>query len=96
MSEERIDAAYAQRNTLAVAFAKAAIAAGWTAGRGYDSNESWDPEWRHVVYVDLPDGAQVSWHMNPDQVYLLDELPEYPGEWDGTFKGRESAWCVGW
>lgn len=93
--QERLNRAYAERNALAVAFTKAAVAAGWTAGRGYDSDpaKAWDPEWRHVVYVDLPDGRQVSWHMAPEQVPLLDGLPEYPGVWDGTFVARDTDWA---
>lgn len=88
-----IDNVYAQRNELAIAFAKAALAAGWKAGRGIDSEAS--PEWANVVYVDLPDGRQVSWHMSPDCVPLLDGLPQYAGTWDGTFVGREAGWSRG-
>lgn len=85
-----IDDVYAQRNELAIAFAKAALAAGWKAGRGTDPMA--DPEWANVVYVDLPDGRQVSWHISPDCAPLLDGLPQYTGEWDGTFVGRAKGW----
>jgi len=93
--EARLNNAYSQRNALAIAFAKAALAAGWKAGRGYDNNpeKGWDPEWLHVVYVDLPNGQQVSWHMGPDDVKFLDQLPQYDGEWDGTAIGRDTSWC---
>lgn len=92
---DRLDRAYAERNALAIAFAKAALAAGWRAGRGYDDDQSkdWAPEWRHVVYVDLPDGRQVSWHMAPAEVELLDRLPQYAGEWNGEFTARDPFWC---
>lgn len=85
------DYAYSQRNELAVAFAKMATYAGCTAGRGRDTKQP-DEGWQHVVYVDTPDGRQVSWHMSPDSVPLLDGLPEYQGEWDGTFFAREAGW----
>ena len=84
---------YTQRNELAIAFTKAALAAGWRAGRGIDPQG--DGGWQHVVYVDLPDGRQVSWHMSPDCVPLLDGLPEYPGKWDGKFTGRWPGWSKG-
>ncbi len=92
---DRLDRAYAERNALAIAFAKAALAAGWRAGRGYDDDQSkdWAPQWRHVVYVDLPDGRQVSWHMAPAEVELLDRLPQYAGEWNGEFTARDPSWC---
>ena len=90
-----IDDVYTQRNALAIAFAKAALAAGWRAGRGKDEPcPAWDDSWRHVVYVDLPDGRQVSWHMSPDCVPMALTLPMYPGEWDGTYVGRDKEWCL--
>lgn len=94
--EKRLTRAYAERNALAVAFAKTALAAGWKAGRGFDDDQAkdWAPEWRHVLYVDLPTGEQVSWHMSPAEVHLLDGLPEYTGEWDGTFLARDPVWAA--
>lgn len=92
---ERLDRAYSERNALVIAFAKAAVALGWKAGRGFDSDPSkaWDDDWRHVVYVELPDGRQASWHMSPAEVPLLDGLPTYEGGWDGTFLARDPLWC---
>lgn len=86
------DHAYAQRNALAIAFAKAAKAAGWHAGYGVDPNG--ESNWRHVVYVDLPDGRQVSWHVGPQFVLQAIELGEYGKPWDGTFYGRDINWCT--
>lgn len=96
IDEAQLNGVYTQRNALAIAFAKAALSAGWRAGRGYDDcpEVGWDPEWRHVVYVDLPNGQQVSWHMGPDVVHMLDQLPQYPGKWDGTSHGKDPAWCL--
>jgi len=83
---------YSERNALAIAFAKAALSAGWAAGRGVDtSREPGDP-WANVVYVSLPSGDQLSWHIAPDQVSLLDGLPFYPHNWDGTFLSRDPMW----
>lgn len=94
-ADAKINDVYAQRNALAVAFCKAAILLGWRAGRGIDP-ASCDAaaDWGHVVYVDTP-GGQVSWHIHPDQVSLLDGLPEYSGVWDGEFRGRNPDWVGG-
>lgn len=91
----KLNKVYAERNALAVAFTKAACSAGWSAGRGHDDDpaKDWEPEWRHVLYVDLPDGRQVSWHMAPDQVPALQGIPEYSKGWDGTFVARDPSWC---
>lgn len=92
----RVQRAYSERNALAVAFAKAALAAGWKAGQGTDNDpgKDWDPEWRHVVYVELPTGQQVSWHLSPSELALLEGLPLYDGEWDGTFGARDLRWAL--
>lgn len=85
--EARVRRAYSQRANLAVAFAKLAAQNGWPMGRGiYGKTES-DMEWRHVLYIDLPGGEQVSYHFAPEDVRLLDGLPTYRGEWDGKYTG---------
>lgn len=90
--EARVDRAYTQRNNAAVALVRMALLLGWPAGRGLDDLTDNAPEWRHVVYLDLPNGEQVSYHMAPADVPLLDGLPEYPGKWDGKFTGT-TAWA---
>lgn len=89
---ERTNDAYRQRNALAVAFVKMALLQGWPAGRGLDGREENDMDWRYVVYVDLPSGAQVSWHMSPDCVNLLDGLPQYGGDWNGEWTAKDVDW----
>lgn len=89
MGIERIDRAYAERNALAVAFCKMALAAGWPAGKGFDT--SMDGGWGWLVYVDTPSG-QVSWHMHPDQAHLVQALPDYAGQWNGTYTARNVNW----
>lgn len=81
--------AYSQRGNLAVAFAKMAIALGCHAGRGLDNKTENDMDWRHVLYIDLPTGEQVSYHFAPIDVNMLDGLPCYRGEWDGKFTSAE-------
>lgn len=90
--DNKLNDIYTQRNNCAIAFAKAAVAAGWKAGRGIDPKQ-FDESWAHVVYIDLPNGKQVSYHIAPEQVPLMDGLPQYDGEWDGTFLGRDTDWA---
>ena len=85
--EARVNSAYTQRNNAAVALVRMALLLGWPAGRGLD-----DTTGQHVVYLDLPNGEQVSYHMAPADVPLLDGLPEYTGKWDGKFTGT-TAWA---
>lgn len=87
MLERQVRRAYEQRANLAVAFAKLAGSNGWAYGRGIDGKTENDMEWRHVLYVDLPGGQQVSYHFAPGDVHLLDGLPTYRGEWDGKYTG---------
>lgn len=72
-----LDAAYAERNAVVLAFARMAVMWGWRVGVLRDDAE---PDWP-VLVIDTHSG-QVSWH------FKADELPEgefdpYPGEWDG-------------
>ena len=90
--EARLEQVYAERNCCAIALAKIASKCGLNAGRGMDDNENHDPEWRHVVYIEMPGGEQVSYHINPQQVHLLEGLPEYTKSWDGTYRGRDHDW----
>lgn len=90
--EVRVNSAYRQRNNAAVALVRMALLLGWPAGRGLDNLTDNAPEWRHVVYLDLPNGEQVSYHMAPDDVPLLEGLPEYAGKWDGKFTGT-TTWA---
>lgn len=89
---DKVNAVYVQRNELAVAFAAMALRAGFKAGRGID--ESKVEGWQHVLYVDLPNGQQVSWHMSPECVELLDILPSYDGEWDKLYTATHKGWSI--
>lgn len=91
---ERLDNVYTQRNMLAIAFAKMALQLGMTAGTSKDVTRRTN---KTVIYVDLPNGKQVSWHISDaDEASVLAAgLPEYTGGWDGTFHGRDPAW-INW
>ena len=85
----RTERAYSERNFAAAIIVTLALKLGLKAGQGLDDNEEWDSEWRHVLYVELPDGTQVSWHIAPADLVLLLPLPAYEGEWDGKFMSRD-------
>jgi hypothetical protein len=92
--QRSVDRAYMQRNTLAVAAVKMALLLGWPAGQGLDDNEDGEHEWRHVVYIQLPDGSQVSYHIAPGDLGLLDGIPWFSGEWDGSYLGTTKEWIA--
>lgn len=95
----RMERAYNERNALAIAFTRAACMLGWNAGVGIDETKlEWDDNWRYVLYVDLPNGKQVSWHLNPTAADVLvnnvNDLSLYTGKWSGDFHGRDPKWCA--
>lgn len=81
---------YQERAALASAFARLALASGWKAG--YNPNPE-SSQWG-VLYVDLPNGEQVSWHISSDDEPLVADLPQYQGQWDGKYTGRDPEWCL--
>lgn len=91
---DRTNRAYSERAACAVALARMAIQAGFQAGVGTDTSAE-SVEWSRVLYIDTPNG-QVSWHIAPADQHLLEGLPLYHGEWDGTYKSREqgSPWAI--
>ena len=91
-AEDSMNRAYAQRNTMAVALVRMALLLGWPAGRGVDGREGHPVEWRQVVYVQMPGGEQVSYHIAPSEQHLLADLPEFTGDWDGNYTGTEVDW----
>jgi hypothetical protein len=84
----KVNGVYSERNRLAAAFARMALAAGFKAGKGGDSDETKWP----VVYVETPKG-QVSWHIASHDADILKGLPDYEGRWDGTWRARYADWC---
>lgn len=60
--------------------AKMSIALGLTAGLGKHSEDgaSREPDWRNIVFTDLPNG-QVSWHIHDLDLPMFDFLGQYTG-----------------
>lgn len=71
-----LDAVYAERNAVVLAFAHFADELGWTVGQAADPNE---PDWP-VLMIDTPCG-QVSWHFKREE--MPPKMPPYPRGWDG-------------
>lgn len=82
------DTIYTQRAALAVALARMILMQGGRAG--FCTGKSMD-DWP-VLYIDLPDGKQISFHISREDSRLLEGLPTYTGEWNGTYLGRGSEW----
>ena len=79
-----LDAVYAERNAVVLAFARLAQRLNWTVGRVVDPAE---PEWP-VLMIDTPSG-QVSWHFRAAEMPA--DLAPYPGEWDGHSDAEKYA-----
>lgn len=84
----RTERAYTERAIVVKALCSLAAKLGYAYGVGIDDIETNEPEWRNVVYVDLPEG-QISWHISPDDWSMFALVPEYTGKWDGTFNSRD-------
>jgi hypothetical protein len=91
--KRQLDAVYDERNRLVAALARFALNEGRespqiNAWLGYhvadprERVEEWDPEWRNVVYVQLPTG-QCSWHIHDRDLPLFDFLERRTAPWDG-------------
>jgi hypothetical protein len=77
--------AFTERNKIAVCLAKAAIALGGNAGVAQHDPEdkTWDPEWRTILFIDLPGVGQLSWHFHDRDRGLLEGMLSYEDDWDG-------------
>lgn len=97
---DKLDAVYFERNQLAIALARMVLIrqSDEELGKAPAAGYGFDPmTGRAVVYVTLPMGDQVSWHMDDKTTEYLKgwgpkPLPRFEGEWDGTFKAREMGW----
>lgn len=77
--------AYSERNKLLAAYAKLLYACGINVGIGLHElkeGETWDADWMHIVFIDLPTG-QVSFHIHDSELAYFQGLPQYQGVYDG-------------
>lgn len=52
-------------------------------GRHEESDESWERDWMNIVYVYLPNGQQLSWHIHDTELCNFDHLERKEITWDG-------------
>jgi hypothetical protein len=71
-----MDAVYAERNAVVLAFAAAMEQLGYDVGQIVDEQE---PDWP-VLVIETPRG-QVSWHMRAEE--MPPGVPRHPHDWDG-------------
>lgn len=80
----RKDEAYRERNKVVAAFAKLCRSLGMAAGLMKHEGEDWEPDWRTLLFIKLPDGSQLTWHFHDSEVDQLKGFDFYPNmKWDG-------------
>ena len=93
--EQQKNTAYAERNRVLAALAKAGQELGWNVGVGQHdpADTNWESDCRTLLFIDLPTG-QASWHYPDNQKGLLEQLPKYASPWDGhsTVVKYERVW----
>lgn len=79
------DGAYHERNQCVVALARLAIATGeGRAWLGYHSSGTWDEDWRNIVFIEVDQVGQMSWHIHDSELPLFAFLPRFNDRpWDG-------------
>lgn len=87
------DGAYSERNML-VALLSSCFPS--QLQRHPDADETWEDDWRWIVFVELPAG-QASWHIHDSELkqfgHLRRDLPEI--EWDGHTNDEKYARVLG-
>jgi hypothetical protein len=90
--EELKNIAYWERNQLVLALSK--VFPAWLE-RHPEEERDWDPEWRWIVYIEIPaearslhpdelGPAQLSWHIHDSEQPHFNHLPvRYGNSWDG-------------
>lgn len=77
------DGAYRERNQVVVALAHLAQRCGWRVGRMLHVGEDWEPDWRTLLFLDLPTG-QVTWHFHDSEAASIACFSLVEGvQWDG-------------
>lgn len=80
------DDAYRERDQCVAQIAAMAVKLGYPAwiSQHDAADESWDPAWRSIVFVELPTG-QVSWHIHVSELHLFSFIAcsQPSREWDG-------------
>src|SRR6266851_4890124 len=59
--------AYAERNMCVALIARLSEMLGYKVGMKRHEGEDWEDDWRHVIFIDLPNG-QLSWHIHDSEL----------------------------
>ena len=86
-SQLLFDRCYTQRAIVIKLLVCLAARLGYDHGWGIDDDDLCCPEWRNVMYVQLPEG-QYSWHIAPADKELFSNIKQFGGKWDKTFHGQ--------
>ena len=78
-----IDSAYNERDILVSVLAK--LFKKYSSVEEVDPQTvNYDPEFKYIVYIDLPGGNQFSWHLKNEEIELFDDIEKNKGTiWDG-------------
>ena len=81
----RKDAAYKERDMVLALAVSALMAHGFPCwlGRHEESDPAWENDWRNIVYVELPRGEQLSWHIHDSELPWFSQLEREDTPWDG-------------
>ena len=82
MAGSELQKLYTERNKVIALAARLAVDNGYKAGIGKDKSET-DPKWQNVVYIELPNVGQVSWHVPLEELHLFSFLGVYTEPFDG-------------
>lgn len=83
---KRKDSAYKERDMVLALAVDALAGHGLLAvlGRHPDSDPAWENDWRNIVYIELPNGEQLSWHIHDSELHWFSRLEKRPDYvWDG-------------
>lgn len=89
------DGAYSERNRCVAVIAWLAVRLAYRVWLGqHPDDPSWDPEWRTIVFVELPTG-QVSWHIHDSERHLFEGVANSSTKpWDGHTTAEKYERCA--
>ena len=79
---EETNEVYKERDLCVALIASYAQWFGHRVGMGKHVGESWEDDWRNILFINLPTG-QVSWHIHDSEVENFPDIQPYLGVWDG-------------
>lgn len=78
--EKRKDEAYSERNQCVALLSK--LLPAWL--EQHPEGEDWEPAWATIVFMMLPNGSQISWHLHESELHMFTHLEHRTGHsWDG-------------